>query len=73
MRFSVAALLAALATTCFAQGVSIGFPANGTSVSPGSNIVVQVVREVSLFAPQAGLLRIPHQTDILTGHFDTVH
>ena len=56
MRFTVtvAALLAALATTCFAQGVIIGSPTNGTSVSLGSNIVVQVVREVSLFTTGSG-------------------
>ena len=54
MGFTVAALLAALATTCFAPGVNIGFPANGTSVSPGSKIVVQVARGVSLFSPGFG-------------------
>lgn len=56
MRFTVtvAALLAALATTCFAQGVIIGSPTNGTSVSLGSNIVVQVVRKVSLLTPGSG-------------------
>ena len=48
MKFTIAAILAALTTTCFAQGVNIGFPANGTSVSPGSNLIVQVDRPVSL-------------------------
>jgi hypothetical protein len=53
MKLTVAVLLAALATTCFAQGARIGSPANGTSVSPGSNIVVEVDRPVShgLYSP----------------------
>ena len=54
MRFTFAALLATLATTCFALGVNIGFPANGTSVSSGSKIVVQIARGVSLFSPGFG-------------------
>ena len=49
MKFTVTALLAALITTCSAQGVDIGSPANDTSVSPGSNLVVQVDRPVSLY------------------------
>jgi hypothetical protein len=61
MKFSVAALLATLATTCLAQRVNIGFPANGTSVSPGSNLVVQVVKRVSLLLAASGLL---NRTDI---------
>ena len=51
MKFTVAALLAALTTTCLAQGINIGFPANNTSVAPGSNIIVQVIRGVSLWTP----------------------
>ena len=51
MKFTIAALLATLTTTCFAQNIYIGFPANGTCVSPGSKVVVQVVRPVSLYAP----------------------
>ena len=62
MKFTpaIAALFAALTTTCSAQRVKIGFPANGTSVSPGSKLVVQVVQKVSLFL--AGLL--PNRNDI---------
>ena len=51
MRFTFAALLATLATTCFAHKVStLAFPPTAP-VSPGSKIVVQVVRGVSLFSP----------------------
>ncbi|KAF8810215.1 hypothetical protein BYT27DRAFT_7135034 [Phlegmacium glaucopus] len=49
MKFTlVAALLAALTTTCYAQNINIGFPANGTSVTPGSTLVVEVDRPDSL-------------------------
>ena len=51
MKFTAAALLAALTVTCYAQRVKIGSPANGTSVSPGSNLVVQVDRPVSIYTP----------------------
>ena len=47
MKFALA--VAALATTCFAQEVDIGFPANCTSVSPGHKVVVQVLQGVSLY------------------------
>ena len=54
MRFTFAALLATLATTCFAHKVStLAFPPMAP-VSPGSKIVVQVVRGVSLFSPGFG-------------------
>ena len=59
MKFTIAALLAALTTTCFAQSVDIGFPANRTSVSPGSSLVVQVDRPVSLHTP--GWYTKPHR------------
>ena len=51
MKFAlaVAALLAALATTCFAQEIGIGFPFNCTSVSPGHKVVVQILQGVSLY------------------------
>jgi len=44
MKFPVAALFAALTTACFAQRASIASPANNTSVTPGSKLVVQVVQ-----------------------------
>ncbi|KAF8810214.1 hypothetical protein BYT27DRAFT_7135037 [Phlegmacium glaucopus] len=44
----VATLLAALITTCYAQAIDIGSPANGTSVTPGSSLVVEVDRPDSL-------------------------
>lgn len=48
MKFAVAALLATLTTTCFAQGANLGSPANGTSITPGQNLVVQINRPVYL-------------------------
>ena len=40
MKFTVAALLAALATTCFAQTVNITSPPNDACVAPGQDVDV---------------------------------
>ena len=65
LALSIAALLAALTTTCLAQHVHIGFPPNNSFVSPGSNLLVQVVQNVSLL-----LDGLPNRTDIdFIGHF----
>ena len=49
MKFTVAALLATLATACFAQRANISYPINGTTVTPGSKQVVQIVQPVSVY------------------------
>ena len=48
MKFTVAALLAALATTCFAQTVSITSPLNGTTIIPGKGFPFEVTYNQSL-------------------------
>lgn len=40
-------VLASLVATCIAQGIQIGVPAAGTTVSPGQNLTVEVDRPVS--------------------------
>lgn len=49
MKFAVATFLAALATLCLGQSIDIGAPANGTSVTPGSTLVVEVDQPVSSY------------------------
>ena len=49
MKFTVGALLAALTTACFAQRIDISSPANGTLVTPGSTLVVEVDQPVSIY------------------------
>ncbi|KAF9465549.1 hypothetical protein BDZ94DRAFT_1253388 [Collybia nuda] len=49
MKFSsTLALSALLSTTAFAQRIAIGYPANGTSVQPGSSFLMEVDRPNSL-------------------------
>ena len=49
MKFTVGAFLAALTTACFAQRIDISSPANGTLVTPGSTLVVEVDQPVSIY------------------------
>ncbi|EKM52118.1 uncharacterized protein PHACADRAFT_262599, partial [Phanerochaete carnosa HHB-10118-sp] len=42
------AVVAALAATCFAQNIAIGFPAANSTVSPGQSMTVQVNKPDSL-------------------------
>lgn len=49
MKFTIAATLAALISGSFAQSIDIGFPANLTSVTPGSTLVVEVDQPVRLY------------------------
>lgn len=44
--------LAALVATAFAQGIAIGGPLEGSSISPGSNITVEVDRPNTLTGSQ---------------------
>ena len=66
MKFTVAALLAALATTCFAQTVYIAYPLNNTSVAPGDVIPVKInfpeSQKVRLYT--AGFFIVPNRTEI---------
>lgn len=49
MKFPIAATFAALISGGFTQSIDIGFPANLTSVTPGSTLVVEVDQPVGLY------------------------
>jgi hypothetical protein len=46
--FNIVASIALLATTALGQGVVIGSPADGSSVTAGSSIAVKIDRPVCL-------------------------
>ncbi|KAI0061524.1 hypothetical protein BV25DRAFT_1916879 [Artomyces pyxidatus] len=52
MKFAFFAALASLAAAASAQSITIGSPAEGTSVTPGQSITVQVNRPNSLTSSQ---------------------
>ena len=67
MKFTVVALLAALTTSCFSQTIDIASPTNGTRVTPGSTLVVEVDQPVTLY----NVNYISNCTDIVSiGQFD---
>ncbi|KAI0061527.1 hypothetical protein BV25DRAFT_1838998 [Artomyces pyxidatus] len=52
MKFALFAVLTSLAAAVSAQSITIGSPAVGTSITPGTNITVQVNRPNSLTGSQ---------------------
>lgn len=46
MKFLLSSVFAAICATAFGQHVNIAYPADGTTVSAGSNITVEIDRQV---------------------------
>lgn len=59
--------LALFVASAFAQGAVIGYPPQGLSVSPGSNLVVQVERPVSFWH---AIMPVPQLMLVFTGYID---
>ncbi|KAF8869362.1 hypothetical protein CPB84DRAFT_1804662 [Gymnopilus junonius] len=60
LSFATTLISLMLATTALSQNIAIGFPKDGASVTPGSNITVEFDRPVRLIHSSKGSIPNPH-------------